>query len=202
MIRRSPRLALALAEDVRFNPYTFLITNTFATTGSPAALTGTQPSKPITTDLLIEAIDVEIQTPNAFVGDEFKPLSDANYNMTSGIQTRITVEGQAKWAASYFPLRALPLLATETSPWTLLEEQALTLDFNVTTALPTGYSAIVINVTFACKVPSQTAVYRHSQKEACAELDAMGYDTRYARRAFGLSPGTPIPTQAIPGGGC
>lgn len=185
LVAKSPRLALACAWDLDFVPYVFTITGTFSTAGSPDPLLALTPSKNIQVDLLVQTIDVDVQTANAFTGDEFKPQNDWYYDATSGIQTRIAIDGYNRRSTPYFPLKALPAFASPEAPWTLLEEQALSMDFSVTTALPSA--GTVITVTYVCRTPAGDQVFRMSSTEAFNCLDQLGYCTEWGRKSFGCS---------------
>lgn len=185
LVCKSPRLALARAWDVDFVPFVFIVTGTFSTSGAASALLGLQPSKALERDLLITAIDVDIQNPNFNPGDEFKPQADWYYDSTSGIQTRWVIDGYNKRSSPYFPLKALPKCADPRTPWTFLEEQQLTLDFTVTTGLTAA--GIVVTATFVSRTPADDSVFRMSSKDAFDNLDALGYFTKTGRKFFGCS---------------
>ncbi len=186
LIARSPRLAIARAWDLDFCPYIFTVTGDFSSAGSPQAILAVEPSQKVQRDLLIMAIDVDIQTKDQDTGDVFKPQSDFFYDKTSGIQTRIYIDGYNKRTTPYFPLGAVPeMVGKKDRPWTFLEEQSLTMDFVVTTPLPSD--STIITVTYVCSTPAPDIVFRMSATEAFCELDKLGYTTKYGRQAFGCS---------------
>lgn len=183
LMARSPRLALARAAGVPFDPFVFTLTTTFAATGQ-----GTNPDigangRYTGRDVMIHAINVDIQQPNAFVGNVFKNMSDQAFLQTSGLQCTLKVDGVNRWANPYFSLAALPCLIAPSDPWIFTGQQGILMDFNTVTALPTAGTVVTVNLIGV--VPSFGRMGDMSMIEACNSLDKRGYDTSEVRPTFG-----------------
>lgn len=189
LLNVSPRLALAVAEGKQFVPYIFVVSDSWTTSGSPDPLLNV-PSDPtnIQQDLLIQNIDVDIQTKDFNTGSVLKPEADLAYDLTSGIQCDMRIEGFAERATPYFPLKALPSLGPVGSPggafrrpWVLLADQNLFMDFAVTTPLPSD--STIVTCTFTCSTPMPYS-YKMDQGKACDILEKLGYCVDGARKQF------------------
>jgi hypothetical protein len=182
LIPKSPRLALARALQVDMVPFEFVIQANFAAAGQ-VTLTDQGPAKPISRDVLLYGIDVDIQNPAGFTADELKPLSDFFYDITSGIQAAINIYGDQRRRMTYFPLRAVPKLCSPEEPWCVFEEQIPSMDFTTTTDLP--FAGMTVFVTFIGKTPSFDTTYRMSPSDAFCALEELGYCVEPARRLWG-----------------
>ncbi|MHB8563331.1 MAG: hypothetical protein ACYDDA_05165 [Acidiferrobacteraceae bacterium] len=191
LISVSPRLALAVAQRKSFVPYVFVVSASWSTSVTPQPLLNVE-SNPtnIDMDLLILSIDVDVQTPNFNAGSLLKPEADLAYDLTSGIQCDVRIEGFLERATPYFPLKALPSFGTVgagaagafRNPWALLADQNLYMDFIVTTALPS--SSTVITCTYTCAYPVPYGYYRMDYGKALDELESCGYCIDGARKQF------------------
>src|ERR1700722_129600 len=182
LIPKSPRLALARAVGVDMVPFEFVISTNFAAAGQ-ATNTDQGPNKPISRDVLLYNIDIDIQSPNAFVGDEFKSQYDYFFAFTSGIQGSLNIYGAQKRNMPYAPLRAFNGYCSPDEPWVVTEEQIPSIDFTTTTALPTA--GVVVTVTFIGKTPAIDTTFRMSPVDAINCLAHLGYCVDPARKLWG-----------------
>jgi hypothetical protein len=183
LIPKSPRLALARALGVDMVPYVFTISGTFSASGGSQTLPDQGPNKSISRDVLLYAIDIDIQNPNGFPGDEFKPQSDFFFAYTSGLQAAINIYGNERRRMTYAPLRAVNKYCSPEEPWVIQEEQIPSIDFTTTTPLP--YSQITINVAFIGKTPAIDTTFRMSPIDAFNCLERMGYCVDHAKSLWG-----------------
>lgn len=183
LIPKSPRLALARALGVDMVPFEFIITGNFSASGSPPVLTDQGPNKPISRDVLLYRIGVDIQVPSAFTADEFQPLWQALYCQTSGIQAAVNIYGAQRRRMNYAPLREVPFYCSSDEPWVITEDQIPSMDFNVTTPLP--FAPLTITVTFTGKTPATDTTFRMSSVDAFNCLEKMGYCVATARALWG-----------------
>jgi hypothetical protein len=182
LIPKSPRLALARALGVDMVPFVFTISVNFSAAGS-ATITDQGPNKPISRDVLLYAIDIDLQNPAGFTGDEFKPQSDFFFAYTSGIQAAVNIYGAQKRRMPYAPLRAVNHYCSPDEPWVVTEEQIPSMDFTTTTPLP--FAGITVTVSFVGKTPATDTTFRMSPVDAFNCLEQMGYQVDYARRLWG-----------------
>jgi hypothetical protein len=183
LIPKSPRLALARALNIDMVPYPFTITCNFSAAGNNQTLTDQGPNRTISRDVLLYGIDVDIQVPTAFTGDELKPVSDFFFDYTSGIQAAINIYGKDRRRMAYAPLRAINKYCSPDEPWVVSEEQIPSMDFTTTTALP--FAGTTITVTFIGKTPAVDTVYRMSPSDAYDGLAKLGYCVDTARAVWG-----------------
>jgi hypothetical protein len=182
MMAKSPRLALARAWRIDLVPWDFTIATTFSTASAGPNL-GVTSETDVDTDLLITKVNVDVQDPNAFVGDVFKAERDYYFALTSGMQVGIEIEGMFKRRISPVPIRDLAYFASESQPWILLAEQFFKLDFVPTTALP--FAGTTFTVSFIGKCATDPSIIGKSYTACFCELDKLGYNTTQARRVFG-----------------
>jgi hypothetical protein len=185
LLARAPRLALARALDIDFVPYPFTITCNFASTAAGQVLTDQAPNRTVSRDVLLYGIDVDIQVPTAFTGDELKPVSDFFFDFTSGIQAAVNIYGKDRRSARYCPVRGLNKFCSPDEPWVLLEEQTTMIDFKTTTVLP--FAPATLTVTLLGKTPATDAVFRMNVLDAFDCLDKLGFCTDSARCVWGAS---------------
>ena len=92
-------------------PYPFTITADFTAAGSPAPIldqvTG---DDPLDRDILIQKVDVDIQTKDFNTASLFKPEADLAYDYTSGIQATINQRGAFGRQYDQIPLKAVDVL--------------------------------------------------------------------------------------------
>ncbi|MDE2022192.1 MAG: hypothetical protein KGI71_04780 [Patescibacteria group bacterium] len=183
LLMMSPRLAYAEVMYGPLVPYPFTITANFTAAGTPAAiLDQVSGDDPIDRDLLIEGVDVDIQTPNFNTASLFKPEADLAYDFTSGIETTITQRGAFGRQYDQIPLKALPKVWTEGHPGVLLTEQTLLMSFYVTTPLPSN--STIITVTFLAMTSLKDRCFRMGMDDVFKALDEAGYFTERARAVF------------------
>ena len=183
LLMASPKLAYAEAVYGPLVPYPFTITASFTAAGSPAPIIEQVPDdNPLDRDILIEAVDIDIQTKDFNTGSLFKPEADLAYNYTSGIQATIEQRGSFGRQYNQIPLKAVMSWASKRRPVVLLTEQKLLMSFYVTTPLPSD--STVITVTFQGRTSLKDVVMRMDVNKVFDALDALGYDTAAARKVF------------------
>lgn len=183
LLMQSPKLAYAEAIYGPLVPYPFTITAGFTAAGTPSPiLNQVSGDDPFDRDLLLEGIDVDIQTPYFNAGSLFKPEADIAYDMTSGIQATITQRGAFGRQYDQIPLKALPKVWSEERPGVLLTEQTLLMSFYVTTPLPS--STTTVTVTFLARTSLKDLVFRMDLDAIFTRLSELGYYTDQARKVF------------------
>jgi len=174
LIMVSPWLAYAVYLYGPLVQYPFTITADFTASGSPSPiLNQVSGDDPLDRDILIEAIDVDIQTKDFNTGSIFKPEADLAYDETSGIQTTITQRGAFGREYDQIPLKAIPKMVSELRPMCLLTEQKLLMSFYVTTPLPSD--STIITVTFLGRTSVKDAVFRMDINKILDTLEGLGY---------------------------
>lgn len=183
LIGYSPFLAYAVYLYGPLVPYPFTITGDFTAAGSPAPiLNQVSGDDPIDRDILIERIDVDIQTKDFNTGSVFKPEADLAYDYTSGIQTTITQRGAFGREYDQIPLKAVPQMVDDLRPICLLTEQKLLMSFFVTTPLPSD--STIVTVTFLGRTSVKDAVFRMDINKILDALDGLGYFVDQARKLW------------------
>lgn len=182
LVAYSPRLAYAVAIGLPLVPYPFTVTGTFATSGQPEALTELTPSSDLDRDVLVEAIDVDIQTKDFATGDIMKPQADHFYDETSGIQARLTSRGLFGRRFDYLPLKAIPKLVSDFRPWCIPMDNKLLVDLQVTTPLPSD--STVVTLSFLARTAPKDSVFRLGIDKIFDCLEEMSIDVAVARRIW------------------
>lgn len=182
LMAKSPHLAYAQAIGMAFDPFTFMVTTTFSASGT--AVNPNQGSnKVLGRDTVIEKIFLDVQDPNAFVGNTWKAERDYYFKLSSGVQCQVIVEGENRWTLPYFPVAAIESLVSPQTPWYLTARQTVLMDFNVTTALP--FAGTVFNVTYMGKTPTSDRLFGLTRSEVFNQLDKMGFATHDPRQFWG-----------------
>lgn len=184
LLMLSPRLAYAEAV-YGLSPFPFTVTGSFTAAGSPAPIIQQVPDdNPFDRDLLIEGVDIDIQTKDFNTGSIFKPEADLAYDYTSGIQTTIEFRGAFGQLYDQIPLKAIAdqKMFSEHRPMALLMDQKLLMSFYVTTPLPSD--STIITVTFLARTSRKDPAMRMGMDVVFDKLDALGYDTTLARPLF------------------
>jgi hypothetical protein len=156
----SPQLALARAMGVPLAPYHLNIrasfTDSTTATTNPASFENGNTS--ITQPSICDQIVYSMNSNGAFPGDVFKTLSDYFYQLTSGIQATMEVQGQPKYAVApyYTPMNALLSGLAEGWPlgWVLNYNQTISMQFQQTVPVP--FPPLNIVVTFRLWQPTGT----------------------------------------------
>lgn len=192
LLAYSPRLAYAVAIGLPLVPYPFRIVGTFEDSGQPDPLEELLPSTDLDRDVLIEGIDVDIQTPNFATGggdgaDVMKPQADFYYDETSGIQARLTSRGLFGRQFDYQALKTLPRLVSESRPWCIPLDNKLLCDLQVTTALPSA--GTVVTLSFLARTAPKDAIFRMSIIKIFDCLCELGFDVEAARALWCDLPG-------------
>jgi hypothetical protein len=179
----SPWLAYGVYLYGPLIPYPFTVTAAFTAAGTPAPILDQSPDdNPLSRDLLIEEIDVDIQTKDFNTASLFKPEADLAYDYTSGIQTTIEQRGAFGRQYDQIPLKGMVKMVSERRPLALLKCQKLLMSFYVTTPLPSD--STVITVTFLAMTCLKDPVFRMDPNLILDKLDALGYVTDQARKVF------------------
>ena len=179
LIMVSPFLAYSVYLYGPLVQYPFTITANFNASGSPAPiLNQVSGDDPLDRDILISAVDVDIQTKDFNTASIFKPEADLAYDETSGIQTTITQRGAFGRQYDQIPLKAVPKMVSDTHccggrPMCLLTEQKLLMSFFVTTPLPSD--STIVTVTFLGLTSVKDAIFRRDINDIFEKLDALGY---------------------------
>jgi hypothetical protein len=182
LLMRSPSLAYAAAMYGPLVSYPFTITASFTASGSPAPiLNQTSGDDPLDRDILIEDVDVDIQTKDFNTGSLFKPEADLAYDDTSGIQVTITQRGAFGKQYDQIPLKAVPKMV-QRAPMMLLQEQKLLVSFFVTTPLPSD--STVVTMTFLGLTSLKDPPFRMDPEKLFDKLAELGYYVDQARKVF------------------
>ncbi|HXB28141.1 MAG TPA: hypothetical protein VNV25_25650 [Gemmatimonadaceae bacterium] len=185
LLMKSPALAYGVVLYGPLVPYPFTITAAFTAAGSPSPiLNQVSGDDPLDRDILIPAIDVDIQTKDFNTASIFKPEADLAYDETSGLQVTITQRGAFGKQYDQIPLKAVPKTVSRLDPMCLLEEQKLLMSFFVTTPLPSD--STVVTVTMLGLTSQKDAVFRMDTNVIFDKLEALGYWVDQAR-CFWLS---------------
>ena len=186
LIGYSPFLAYAVYLYGPLVQYPFTIQAEFTASGNPApVLNQVSGDDPLDRDILIEEIDVDIQTKDFNAGSIFKPEADLAYDYTSGIQTTITQRGAFGREYDQISLKAVPKMVSESRPMCLLTEQKLLMSFYVTTPLPSD--STIITVTFLGCTSVKDAVFRMDINKILDTLEGLGYFVGETVRKLWLS---------------
>ena len=188
LIMVSPWLAYAVYLYGPLVQYPFTITAGFSAAGSPAPiLNQTSGDDPLDRDILIAAVDIDIQTQHFNTGSLFKPEADLAYDDTSGIQVTIKQRGAFGREYDQIPLKAVPKMVTDTQccggrPMCLLTEQKLLVSFFVTTPLPSD--STIVTMTFLGMTSVKDGVFRKDINVIIDELENLGYYVDQARKLW------------------
>jgi hypothetical protein len=184
----SPQIALAKALGMAFAPFFLAIQNTFedSTTlnSNPQTFQGaTQAGQQTGTGGLpsiIERINYEIVSPQAFPGSQFKSQYDWFYGQNSGISATMSVLGAPKYvvAPNYIPLTGLLASLGQMFPrgWVLQYNQSIVMQFQQTVPVP--FPPTTVTCTFAMWQPIDTrgTLVQLSTTDAFKQLIELGYD--------------------------
>jgi len=174
LLMKSPSLAYGMALYGPLVPYPFTITADFTASGSPSpVLNQVSGDDPLDRDILISAIDVDIQTKDFNTASIFKPEADLAYDETSGIETTITQRGAFGRIYDQIPLKAVPKMVSDKRPICLLKEQKLLMSFFVTTPLPSD--STIITVTFLGETSVKDPPFRMDPDKMLDALGELGY---------------------------
>jgi hypothetical protein len=179
----NPQIALARAKGVDFAPYLLNITGTFSDstlTTNPVSFQNGNTS--ITQPSVCDQIVYEIDAPNSFAGSIWKSQNDYFYQLQSGIQATLSVQGAPRYTISpYFtPLRSLLASLSEGWPagWFLNYNQSVVMQFQQTFGLQS--TPTTITCTFRLWQPVGTDEFQMlSAPDARAQLKAMGVPTQF-----------------------
>jgi hypothetical protein len=189
----SPQIALARAKGVQFAPYLLncraTFTDTTTTTLNPSSLEGGQGA--INQPSIIDRITYEIDAPNSFAGNVFKPEHDFFYQRQSGISATLAVQGAPRYTISpYFtPLSTLLASLSEGWPcgWVLNYNQTIVMQFQQ--SIPVESTPTSVIVTFRMWQPVGTDEFQMmTATDARNQLQAAGLLTPPAP----LAPTNPV----------
>ena len=173
----SPRLALARALGVPFNPYILNVRATFTSTDT-SIIPDVGSDVKVVQDTLMDAMVTRIGNQSNLANlSVFQPQSDYFFNFQSGIEAILSVQGAPRYdvAPKYTPLSTLTDVVTGTSHWAsgwiLTYQQQLFMSFQPTVTLP--YAPIDVVVTFRGRVPSGEAFVDLANRDAIASLASM-----------------------------
>jgi hypothetical protein len=174
----NPQIALARARGVDFAPFCPNIIATFTDstqTLNPVSFQGGQGA--ISQPSVCDQITYEIDAPNSFSGSVFKSMQDYYYQLQSGIQATLNVQGAPRYTISpnYTPIRSLLASLSEGWPygWFLNCNQTVTMQFQQTFGLQS--TPTTITITFRLWQPVGTNDFQMmTTGQARAELAAMG----------------------------
>lgn len=161
-----PQVAVAKLWGVEWAPYLLNLRASFTdlttTTLAPVGFENGNGQAVITQPSIVDSIAYEIDAPNSFTGDIFKPLHDYYYQLQSGIQATLTVVGAPRYTIAPFPtpLRTLLDSLAEGWPigWILNYTESVSMIFSTTTPLETAPTNIT--VTFRMWTPSGTTSFQ------------------------------------------
>jgi hypothetical protein len=176
----SPRLALAKALGVPLAPYTINCRATFPDT-STSVVPDVGSDIKITQDTLIDAVRYRVTNLSTTANqNQFQAQTDFFFGLQSGIEVLVEVVGAPRydWVSKYTPLANLADLFNGNSHWpggwVLTYQQQIKMDFQAKVALP--YAPIEVVVTFNAWQPVTGMFVTMSNREACAQLAALGID--------------------------
>lgn len=173
----SPRLALARALGVPFNPYLINVRADFTSTDT-SIVPDVGSDVKIVQDTLMDAMVARVSNQSNVANlSVFQPQSDYFFNFQSGFEAILSVQGAPRYdvAPRYTPLSTLADMVVGGSHWPcgwlLTYQQQLFMSFKPTVALP--YAPIEIVCTFRARVPSGEAFVDLSNRDAIAALAQM-----------------------------
>jgi len=145
----SPQLALARAWKVPWAPYLLSCRATFSdpsiTTLPTVSLENGKTR--LTQVSIVDRLVFQIDQPNAFDGNVFKPQSDFYFGLQSGIEATLNVDGAPRYAVAPFqtPIRTLAAMVAEAWPhgWVLGHTQTINMAFFATITLPSLPTTVI-----------------------------------------------------------
>jgi hypothetical protein len=170
----SPRLALARALGVPFNPYLINVRADFTSTDT-SIVPDVGSDVKIVQDTLMDAMVVRVSNQSNVANlSVFQAQSDYFYNFQSGFEAILSVQGAPRYdvAPRYTPLSTMADVVVGNAHWPcgwlLTYQQQLFMSFKPTIALP--YAPIEIVCTFRARVPSGEAFVDLTNRDAIAAL--------------------------------
>jgi hypothetical protein len=170
----SPRLALARALGVPFNPYLINVHADFTSTDT-SIVPDVGSDVKIVQDTLMDAMVVRVSNQSNVANlSVFQPQSDYYYNFQSGFEAILSVQGAPRYdvAPRYTPLSTMADVFNGNAHWPcgwlLTYQQQLFMSFKPTVALP--FAPIEIVCTFRARVPSGEAFVDLTNRDAIAFL--------------------------------
>jgi hypothetical protein len=177
----SPRLALARAMCVPFQPTLYNVRATFAST-SQTDIPDVGADDKFSQDTLIDTLICTVTNGSTQANsNSFQTLSDFFYNFQSGITAKLQVLGAPKYsvASRFTPLKALADLISGNSHWPygwiLGLGQQILMDFHA--FVPVPYAPIEVVCTFRGWIPT-TDMFNQanmSARDATALLEHYGF---------------------------
>jgi len=175
----APQIALAKALQIPFAPYLLNIANTFtdSTTlvSQPQSFQGGQQRLDQAT--VVDDVTFQIDSPQAFIGQLGKSLSDYFYGLQSGITATMEVQGAPRYAVApfYTPIRSLCDGLNRAWPygWVLTNNQIVNMQFQQSIPVPTP--PVTVTVTFRLWQPIGIDFVGMTSGEARTRLVQMGY---------------------------
>jgi hypothetical protein len=170
----SPRLALAIARGVPFAPYMMNIRAVFPDT-STSIVPNVGADVKISQDTLIDSMVYRIQNESITANQNtFQAQSDFYYNIQSGIEATLSVQGAPRYevAPTFTPLATLADFFNGDTHWpkgwVLNFAQQLIMSFNAKVVLPTAPLEVI--VSFRGRQPVTQGFVTMSNREAISSL--------------------------------
>lgn len=182
----SPRLALAKAMGIPFQPQLINVRATFPTVDT-ADVPDVGSDVKITQDSLVDCMVVRLQNSNS-PANSFSTLSDFFFNFQSGIEATLDVQGQPRYSVAerFTPLSTLADVVNGGSHWPhgwiLNYQQQLFMSFHANVTLPTAPYDVIC--TFRVFTPTSDIFVQMTNREALARLAEQGItcDDAYSKR--------------------
>lgn len=176
----SPLVALARMKRIQFAPWVLNVRATFneaaaGTTVGPATWlvsNGTERTR-LAQFAIVDRLMHQIYQPSFDSGAELKSLADYYFELQSGIEATLIVDGQPSYvvAPDFTPIKTLASMLGEAWPmgWVLQPTQAAKMQFTANQALPTTPTTIVISYRLWTPIGT-TEFINMSEHEAAKQL--------------------------------